>query len=61
MSSVHAARALMRLRAAIPKDEEVKEAFSAAIRECKPGDKVKLKILRDDEEIEVEVELGEKK
>ena len=30
MSSVHAARALMRLRAAIPKDEEVKEAFSAA-------------------------------
>ncbi len=40
---------------------EAKEAFSAAIRECKPGDKVKLKILRDDEEIEVEVELGEKK
>ena len=34
--------------------------FSALIKEGKPGDKVKLKILRDDEEMEIEVELGEK-
>ena len=40
---------------------EAKDAFSAAIKEYKVGDKVTLRILRDDEEIEVEVELGEKK
>ena len=36
------------------------EQFSAAVRECKPGDKVKLRILRNHEEKEIEVELGEK-
>ena len=39
---------------------ENKEKFSAGIKGLKPGTKVKLKILRDDEEIEIEVELGEK-
>ena len=39
---------------------ESKEEFSAGIKELQPGTKVKLKILRDDEEIEIEVELGEK-
>lgn len=39
---------------------ENKEEFSAGIKEQKPGDKMKLKVLRDDEEIEIEVELGEK-
>ena len=39
---------------------EDREGFSASIKECKPGDKVQLKILRDDEEMEIEVELGEK-
>lgn len=39
---------------------EEKEAFSAAVKERKPGDKVELRILRDNEEIKVEVELGER-
>ncbi len=39
---------------------ENREGFTSSIKERKPGDKVKLKILRDDEEIEIEVELGEK-
>lgn len=36
------------------------EQFSAMLRDFKPGEKVKLKIMRDDEEKEIEVELGEK-
>ena len=36
------------------------EQFSASLKGLKPGQKVKLKILRDDKEKEVEVELGEK-
>ena len=36
------------------------EQFSASLKGFKPGQKVKLKILRDDKEQEVEVELGEK-
>ncbi len=39
---------------------ENKEKFSAALKELSPGDKIKLKILRNDEEMEIEVELGEK-
>ncbi len=39
---------------------ENKERFSASLKELSPGDKVKLKILRNDEEMEIEVELGEK-
>ena len=39
---------------------ENKEEFSASIKEQEPGSKVTLKILRDDEEVEIEVELGEK-
>jgi len=39
---------------------ENRKGFSSSIKEYKPGDKVKLKILRDDEEMEIEVELGEK-
>jgi len=35
-----------------------KEAFSALMKEQAPGFKLKLTILRDDEEIEIEVELG---
>ncbi|HCQ38073.1 MAG TPA: hypothetical protein DIV39_02865 [Verrucomicrobiales bacterium] len=34
--------------------------FSASLQLFKPGEKVKLKILRDDERKEIEVELGEK-
>ena len=34
--------------------------FSASLKLFKPGEKVKLKILRDDKEKEIEVELGEK-
>ena len=36
------------------------QQFSASLAGFKPGQKVKLKILRDDEEQEIEVELGEK-
>ncbi len=36
------------------------KGFTSSIKERKPGDKVKLKILRDDEEMQIEVELGEK-
>ena len=42
------------------KKTDEKPEFSAAIKAKKPGTKVKLKILRDDEEIEIEVELGSK-
>ncbi|MFP6866253.1 MAG: trypsin-like peptidase domain-containing protein [Roseibacillus sp.] len=41
-------------------DLENKEEFSASIKEQEPGSKVTLKILRDDEEVEIEIELGEK-
>lgn len=37
-----------------------KPSFSASIKQHKPGDKLKLKVLRDDKELEIEVELGKK-
>ena len=41
-------------------DVKDKEALSALLKEQAPGFKLKLTILRDDEEIEIEVELGKK-